>query len=128
MAREHRSAAEMLPAGRLVGEEKKLVLATWLDRLKNLPIPPEKPLEARLTMGDDGMLILDLSGTPWLTSACSKGCRWASYPWQIATTFRTFAHSQACRSRTWLCKEPRFPIYELLGKMHTLHRFGSRRD
>jgi Leucine-rich repeat (LRR) protein len=64
MAREHRSAAEMLPAGRLVGEEKKLVLAAWLDRLKRLPIPPKTPLVERLTMGDDGMLKLDLSGTP----------------------------------------------------------------
>jgi hypothetical protein len=64
MAGEHRPAAEMLPVSRLLGEENQLVLATWLDRLKELPIQPKRPLDQLLTMGDDGMLKLDLSGTP----------------------------------------------------------------
>jgi serine/threonine protein kinase len=64
MAREHRSAAEMLPIGRVVGEEKKLILDTWRERLKDLPLEGGPPLEKRLELGDDGLLSLDLSYSP----------------------------------------------------------------
>ncbi len=63
MQTEHRSAAELMRVGRLLNEEKKVLLAYWLERLKTLPIPPETPLENRLTMRSDGLLALDLSET-----------------------------------------------------------------
>jgi serine/threonine protein kinase len=50
MQRQQRPAAELLPAARLLGEEKKLLLEYWVARLKELPVPAEYPLEKRLTM------------------------------------------------------------------------------
>ena len=64
MIAERRSAAELLTIGRMVGDEKKLILDYWIERLKGLPIPPELPIEKRLTMAADGNLALDLSKTP----------------------------------------------------------------
>jgi serine/threonine protein kinase/Leucine-rich repeat (LRR) protein len=63
MQQQQRSAAELLPVARLLGEEKALLVATWLERLKDLPISAEKPLKDRLTVRDDGLLELDLKGT-----------------------------------------------------------------
>lgn len=63
MQREQRPAAELLVVGRLLNEEKQILLAYWMERLKDLPIPPETPLTTRLTMQDDGLLMLDLSNT-----------------------------------------------------------------
>ena len=63
MTKEQRSAAEMLRTGRLLGEENKLLLSYWLERLKDLPIPPETPLAERLTANKEGELALDLSNT-----------------------------------------------------------------
>jgi len=63
MTQEQRSAAEMLKAGRLLGKENDLLLSYWLERLKDLPIPPENPLKQRLTISKEGELALDLSNT-----------------------------------------------------------------
>ena len=63
MQREQRPAAQLLPLARQLGEEKQLLLAVWMERLKNLPIPAERPLKERLSMREDGLLSLDLSGT-----------------------------------------------------------------
>ncbi len=63
MTSEQRPAAELLRTGRLLGEENKLLLRYWLERLKDLPIPPGLRLDERLTAGNDGHLKLDLSGT-----------------------------------------------------------------
>jgi hypothetical protein len=41
MVAEHRPAAELLTVGRMVGEEKKLILDYWVERLKALPLPPQ---------------------------------------------------------------------------------------
>jgi tetratricopeptide (TPR) repeat protein len=73
MKNEQRSAAEMLRAGRLLGEENKLLLSYWLDRLKDLPIPPDQPLKSRLVMGEGGRLELDLSQTSVAALAPLKG-------------------------------------------------------
>ena len=63
MKAEQRPAAEMLKAGRLLGEENTLLLSFWLERLKELPIPPERPLTERLKVAESGRLELDLSLT-----------------------------------------------------------------
>jgi eukaryotic-like serine/threonine-protein kinase len=63
MRQQQRSAAELMPVARQLGEEKKLVLAYWLARLKDLPVSAEKPLDKRLKVRDDGRLALDLSET-----------------------------------------------------------------
>jgi Leucine-rich repeat (LRR) protein len=63
MQQQQRPAAELMPVARLLGEEKKLIVEYWLERLKDLPVSAEKPLKDRLTMQDDGRLALDLSGT-----------------------------------------------------------------
>ncbi len=63
MQRQQRPAAELMPVARQLGEEKKLIVEYWLDRLKDLPVSSEIPIEKRLTLGDDGRLALDLSGT-----------------------------------------------------------------
>jgi hypothetical protein len=63
MQKLQRPAAELAPVARLLGEEKKLLVAYWLARLKDLPISAERPLEKRLTVREDGRLALDLSGT-----------------------------------------------------------------
>jgi serine/threonine protein kinase/Leucine-rich repeat (LRR) protein len=63
MQRQQRPAAELMPAARLLGEEKAHVVALWLDRLKGLPVSADKPLAQRLKVRDDGLLSLDLSDT-----------------------------------------------------------------
>jgi eukaryotic-like serine/threonine-protein kinase len=63
MQQDQRTAAELMPVSRLLGGEKKLLLAYWLERLKALPLSAEKPLEKRLTVLEDGQLSLDLSRT-----------------------------------------------------------------
>ena len=63
MQRQQRPAAELMPAARLLGEEKKHVVALWLDRLKGLPVSADKPLAQRLKVRDDGRLSLDFSDT-----------------------------------------------------------------
>ena len=63
MQQQQRSAAELMPVARLLGEEKKIVVAYWLARLKNLPVTADKPLEQRLLVSEDGLLALDLSDT-----------------------------------------------------------------
>ncbi|MBI3409662.1 MAG: protein kinase [Planctomycetes bacterium] len=63
MQQQQRPAAELMPVARLLGEEKKLVVAYWLERLKGLPVSFDKPLARRLSVRDDGLLALDLSGT-----------------------------------------------------------------
>jgi eukaryotic-like serine/threonine-protein kinase len=64
MVAEHRSAAELLTVGRMAGEEKKLILDYWVERLKALPLPPKMPIGKRLTMVEDGNLALDLTNVP----------------------------------------------------------------
>ncbi len=63
MQQQQRSAAELMPVARLLGEEKKLLVEYWLARLKELPVSAEKPLKDRLTVREDGWLALDLSDT-----------------------------------------------------------------
>ena len=63
MQKENRPAAELLPVARLLGKENEVLLQAWLTRLKDLPIPLDKPLKDRLTIREDGLLDLDLSGT-----------------------------------------------------------------
>ena len=63
MQQQQRPAAELMPVARLLGEEKKLIVDYWLARLRELPIAPDRPLEKRLTVRDDGRLALDLSET-----------------------------------------------------------------
>ena len=63
MQQQQRSAAELMPVARRLGEEKTLIAAYWLARLKDLPISPDNPLEKRLSIRDDGLLALDLSDT-----------------------------------------------------------------
>lgn len=63
MQEQQRPAAELMPVARLLGEEKKLVVAYWLARFKDFPISGERPLQTRLTMRNDGRLALDLSET-----------------------------------------------------------------
>jgi serine/threonine protein kinase/Leucine-rich repeat (LRR) protein len=73
MLAEHRSAAELLTIGRMVGEEKKLILDYWIERLKELPVPPTRPIEKRLTVAEDGNLSLDLSDTAIVDLAPLQG-------------------------------------------------------
>ena len=63
MQKQQRPAAELMPVARLLGEEKKLVIDYWLERLKDLPVSAERPLKDRLTVRDDGRLALDLRDT-----------------------------------------------------------------
>jgi len=63
MQTQQRSAAELMPVARLLGEEKKLIVEYWLARLKDLPVSADKPLKDRLTVREDGRLALDLSDT-----------------------------------------------------------------
>ena len=86
MQQQQRPAAELVPVARLLGEEKKLLVNYWLARLKGLPIAGERPLEARLTVREDGQLALDLSGTKVvdlsplagapLATLNAAGCTW----------------------------------------------------
>jgi serine/threonine protein kinase/Leucine-rich repeat (LRR) protein len=63
LQKEQRAAAELMPIARLLGEQSKLLVAHWSARLQELPIPPERPLKERLSLREDGLLALDLSGT-----------------------------------------------------------------
>jgi tetratricopeptide (TPR) repeat protein len=63
MQTEQRSAAELQPVARLLGEEQGLVLAYWSERLKHLPIAGDKPMAQRFQVLKDGRLDLDLSGS-----------------------------------------------------------------
>jgi eukaryotic-like serine/threonine-protein kinase len=63
MEREHRPAAQRLAVARRLGEEKRVLLDYWTERLADLPLPPDRPLAERLTLRVDGLLALDLRGT-----------------------------------------------------------------
>ncbi|MHA3774720.1 protein kinase domain-containing protein [Verrucomicrobiota bacterium sgz303538] len=63
MQNEQRPPALLMPVARQLGEEKRHLIAFWIERLKHLSIPPERPIEKRLTMRSDGLLALDLSYT-----------------------------------------------------------------
>ena len=63
MQQERRTAAELLSVARLLGEENRIPLEVWRERLAGLPVSPERPLAARLERRADGLLSLDLSGT-----------------------------------------------------------------
>ena len=63
MQRQQRPAAELRLVARPLGEEKQVVLAYWLERIKDLPVAADKRLALRLEVRDDGLLSLDLSGT-----------------------------------------------------------------
>ncbi len=64
MQKEQRPAAELILIARELGREKEFLRASWLARLKGLPITPDRPLEQRLKYREDGLLELDLSDTP----------------------------------------------------------------
>jgi serine/threonine protein kinase/Leucine-rich repeat (LRR) protein len=63
MKHERRTAAELMPVARLLREESNLALEYWLERLRSLPVSPDRPLESRLAARPDGLLQLDLSET-----------------------------------------------------------------
>lgn len=63
MKQENRSAAQRLAVARRLGDEGKVLLEYWAERLTDLPLPPERPIAERLTLRDDGLLALDLQGT-----------------------------------------------------------------
>ncbi len=63
MDAERRPAAQRLAVARRLGEEKKVLLDYWIERLADLPLPPDRPLAERLTLRADGLLALDLQGT-----------------------------------------------------------------
>ena len=63
MQREERPVTELMPVARLLGQENRMALAYWRERLRELPIPPDRPLESRLTARSDGFLALGLSRT-----------------------------------------------------------------
>jgi serine/threonine protein kinase/Leucine-rich repeat (LRR) protein len=63
MVAEHRPPVELMPIARLLGEEKALLLSFWLEKLKDLPLAGDPPVEKRLTMRPDGLLALDLTGS-----------------------------------------------------------------
>ncbi|MEA3211602.1 MAG: hypothetical protein QOE70_4659 [Chthoniobacter sp.] len=73
MTLDHRTAAEMMPVRRLVGFEKKALLDYWVERLKELPIPVERPIEQRLVMLDDGSLELDLQRSQFVDASPLEG-------------------------------------------------------
>ena len=100
MTAEHRSAAELLAVGRMVGEEKKLVIDYWIERLKDLPVPPANPIEKRLTMADDGKLALDLSETPIADLAPLEGMPLGVLNLAACTTLADFRPLSALPLRT----------------------------
>jgi len=63
MEQQQRPAAELMPVARELGEENKFLLDHWLEKLKDLPISPDRPLEERLTLEDTDWFRLDLKGT-----------------------------------------------------------------
>jgi len=63
MEQDGRSVTERMRVVQILGEEKKLLMVYWLERLRDLPLSPEKPLAARLQFSDNGRLDLDLSET-----------------------------------------------------------------
>ena len=63
MQREQRPAAQLLLVATRLGEENGVLLRHWRERLQELPIPPERALKQRLTIREDGLLTLDLTGT-----------------------------------------------------------------
>ncbi len=73
MQSERRPAAELLSVGRLGGQEKRLVLNSWIERLKDLPVSPARRMEKRLTMLENGQLSFDLSNTPMVDFAPLEG-------------------------------------------------------
>lgn len=73
LQKQQRPAAELLPAARLLGAEREHLIAYWLERLKDLPISPEKPLKDRLTVREDDLLELDLKGTQMTDLAVLAG-------------------------------------------------------
>jgi len=63
MQRQQRPAAELMPIGRLLGEEKKLLVKYWLGRFKDLPVSAENPPEKCLTVREDSWVAFDLRDT-----------------------------------------------------------------
>jgi eukaryotic-like serine/threonine-protein kinase len=63
MLAEGRPPFEPMQIARLLGVERQIALAYWRERLRDLPIEPEPPIEKRLTSRTDGLLGLDLSLT-----------------------------------------------------------------
>ncbi len=91
MQQQQRSTAELMPVARLLGEERKLVVAYWLERLKGLPISADRPLEQRLSVRDDGLLALDLSGTNVSDLSALAGAPLAVINAQSATRLTSIA-------------------------------------
>ena len=76
MLKDQRSAAEIMPIARGLGDEKKHIVNYWLDRLKDLPNGTEMLLDKRL-LSATTVCCRWTSRTrkfpiwlPW------KGCRW----------------------------------------------------
>ncbi len=63
IAAEGRSAAEQLPASRLLGAQSEPFRQLWLDRLRVLPVQG-KPLDERLHLLPNGSFELNLGGLP----------------------------------------------------------------
>ncbi len=64
MTHEGRPAAVLMAVARRLGEENRVALEYWRERLKSLPLPPGRPIEQRLAVREDGLLTLDLSRVP----------------------------------------------------------------
>ncbi len=60
---EKRPAAETMPLARRLGRENEFALAHWQERLRSLPNPTEKSIDARIEARSDGFLSLDLRDT-----------------------------------------------------------------
>ena len=73
MKSQQRPAAELRGIALRIGEEKSVLLDYWLQRLDRLPIAADRPLKKRLTVREDGLLALDLSGTPVASLAPLEG-------------------------------------------------------
>ena len=73
MGNQKRPAAELRGIALRLGEEKAVLLDYWLARLEALPIAADRPLKNRLTIREDGLLALDLSGTKVASLSPLKG-------------------------------------------------------
>jgi serine/threonine protein kinase/Leucine-rich repeat (LRR) protein len=102
MLKQQRPAAELLPVARLLGAEKEHLVAYWLDRLKDLPISPEKPLKDRLTVLENGLLELDLRQTLITDLAALAGMPLGKLTLGNCRLLADFAPLREFRSLTYL--------------------------
>lgn len=61
--KEKRSTAELLAVAQLIGAKQPFLADYWCERLRDLPISPDRPLTDRLIVREDRFLELDLERT-----------------------------------------------------------------